>query len=77
MRKYRTRCSKCGAKYEKEDFHNTSRNFRNKIYKYKHAKCKNCRNKEKREYNATHSEQIRKYNQQYWLRKKNESTVNC
>jgi hypothetical protein len=49
-------CTKCGReKDSRKDFHKTSRKYETtsgleRIYKYWHAKCRECRNEEKRKY---------------------------
>lgn len=43
-------CSKCLVIKPIKEFHKTSRKYGGKKYEYTHAKCKVCRNDEKKEY---------------------------
>lgn len=50
------KCNRCGELKPLDCFHNTSKKYTNaaglkQVIKYKHAICKDCRNKIKREYN--------------------------
>lgn len=50
-------CTKCGNLLEMNKFHMTRRvkkrkNMPDKVYIYRHAKCKNCRNETRREWYA-------------------------
>ena len=62
------RCSKCGKKYPptEEFFHKTKLNG----YIYLHAKCKKCRNEEKRVWNKKNKKKIKEYSEKYYKKKK-------
>ena len=62
-------CSKCKRRLFEKDFHYTRRKYGDKTYVYRHAKCKDCRNEDKREWNAKNVAKIAFYNGDYYQNK--------
>jgi len=49
-------CSKCGIEKPLDQFHKTSRKYNGQLIVYRHAKCKECRNEERKERYKKNSE---------------------
>lgn len=58
-------CTKCGIEKEESEFSPTKRKYDNKEYNYLRHDCKECRRKQKREWNKNNKDIVKKYNTEY------------
>lgn len=62
------RCSKCKLVKPIKEFHKTKRVYNGRIYEYTHAKCKECRNEEKRNYHIKNKARDNKRAAEYYAK---------
>lgn len=66
-------CTSCGRYRLEKEFHKTSRRYNMEVlYEYKHSKCKDCRNEEKKKWNKRNTAKIAAYNRKKYQERKDE-----